>query len=256
MCDVLAVSRSVSTRGRRVLSRRRTLEDAELVRGHQGRTQADAAPTEARAVRALRKQGKRVGKKRIERLMRSEGSSARRESSASRQTRSMRPIAPNVVQRQFEASAPNTVWVTDVTYVWTHEAGYLRRSWTSARDASWVGPRARTRTRSPSTRWRERRVRGCLCSAGPSLGPRKRLRQWRLPCRTEVDRCRASMSARATAGTMPSRELLRNDQGRDDRERDFETSRSERRVADYIGCIYNVTRMHSTIGYVSPLSLN
>jgi hypothetical protein len=29
------------------------------------------------------------------------------------------PIAPNVVERKFEVDAPNEVWVTDVTYVWT-----------------------------------------------------------------------------------------------------------------------------------------
>lgn len=34
------------------------------------------------------------------------------------------PIAPNVLERDFETSAPNEVWVTDVTYVWTHE-GWL-----------------------------------------------------------------------------------------------------------------------------------
>jgi hypothetical protein len=31
------------------------------------------------------------------------------------------PIAPNVVQRDFEPSAPNEVWAGDVTYIATHE---------------------------------------------------------------------------------------------------------------------------------------
>jgi len=34
------------------------------------------------------------------------------------------PIAPNVLERNFDVALPNTAWVTDVTYVWTHE-GWL-----------------------------------------------------------------------------------------------------------------------------------
>ena len=30
-------------------------------------------------------------------------------------------IAPNVVAREFHAAAPNRVWVTDMTYIWTWE---------------------------------------------------------------------------------------------------------------------------------------
>jgi putative transposase len=31
------------------------------------------------------------------------------------------PIAPNLLDRQFEATAPNRRWVADFTYIWTHE---------------------------------------------------------------------------------------------------------------------------------------
>ena len=34
------------------------------------------------------------------------------------------PIAPNLLKRNFATELPNTAWVTDVTYVWTHE-GWL-----------------------------------------------------------------------------------------------------------------------------------
>jgi transposase InsO family protein len=34
------------------------------------------------------------------------------------------PIAPNVLARSFHVELPNSAWVTDVTYVWTHE-GWL-----------------------------------------------------------------------------------------------------------------------------------
>ena len=35
-----------------------------------------------------------------------------------------RPIAPNILARQFEATAPNQKWAGDITYIWTAE-GWL-----------------------------------------------------------------------------------------------------------------------------------
>ena len=32
-----------------------------------------------------------------------------------------KPIAPNVLNRDFVATRPNEKWVTDITYVWTAE---------------------------------------------------------------------------------------------------------------------------------------
>jgi putative transposase len=34
------------------------------------------------------------------------------------------PVAPNLLDRQFETDAPNKVWVADITYIWTRE-GWL-----------------------------------------------------------------------------------------------------------------------------------
>jgi transposase InsO family protein len=74
----------------------------------------------------LRARGVRVGRKRVARLMRENGLYARRRRRFRKTTDSLhaQPIAPNVLERDFAASAPNEVWVTDVTYVWTAE-GWL-----------------------------------------------------------------------------------------------------------------------------------
>lgn len=74
----------------------------------------------------LRAQGVRVGRKRVERLMREHGLRARgrRRFRTTTDSRQPAPIAPNLLERNFDATAPNQVWVTDVTYVWTHE-GWL-----------------------------------------------------------------------------------------------------------------------------------
>ena len=60
----------------------------------------------------------------VERLMREEALRARprrRGVPADTGERSRAAIATNVLDRQFEASAPNQRWVADFTYIWTAE---------------------------------------------------------------------------------------------------------------------------------------
>jgi transposase InsO family protein len=74
----------------------------------------------------LRAKGVRVGKKRVERIMRENGLEARRKRRFRKTTDSKHPhpIAPSVVARNFKTAAPNRVWATDVTAIWTLE-GWL-----------------------------------------------------------------------------------------------------------------------------------
>jgi putative transposase len=74
----------------------------------------------------LRARGRRVGRKRVARLMRGMGLAARRRRRFRRTTDSNHafPIAPNLLGRNFTAEAPNRVWLADLTYIWTAE-GWL-----------------------------------------------------------------------------------------------------------------------------------
>src|ERR671911_2609013 len=65
-------------------------------------------------------------RKRIARLMRGMGLSARRKRRFRRTTDSAHafPVAPNLLGRDFTASAPDRVWLADLTYIWTAE-GWL-----------------------------------------------------------------------------------------------------------------------------------
>lgn len=77
--------------------------------------------------RDLRDWGFRCGKYRVARLMRVAGIRARRRRRRLPTDTGVRPgdaIAPNVLERQFEAAGPNQRWVADFTYVWTSE-GWL-----------------------------------------------------------------------------------------------------------------------------------
>jgi transposase InsO family protein len=61
--------------------------------------------------------GHQVSRKRVARLMRREGVSARppRHYRATTESKHPLPVAPNVVARNFQTDGPNRVWVTDMT---------------------------------------------------------------------------------------------------------------------------------------------
>jgi transposase InsO family protein len=76
-----------------------------------------------RVLAALRQEGERVGKRRVERTLRSlglRGRSPRRWRSTTR-ANPAHPVVGNKLDREFTASRPNERWVTDITYIWTDE---------------------------------------------------------------------------------------------------------------------------------------
>jgi putative transposase len=69
-----------------------------------------------------------VGRNRVARLMRENGLLARspRKFRVTTDSDHPLPIAPNLLEQDFTADAPNRVWVGDITYVWTAQGwGYL-----------------------------------------------------------------------------------------------------------------------------------
>ena len=75
---------------------------------------------------SLRAEGVVCNHKRVARLMRLEGIYGRRKRRKVVTTDSKHnyPIAPNLLNRQFQAEAPNEKWVADITYIPTRE-GWL-----------------------------------------------------------------------------------------------------------------------------------
>jgi putative transposase len=87
---------------------------------HQASRQRYGSP---RVLEALRREGLRVGKRRVERAMRGMGLFARPGGRCRVTTVAdpCHPVAPNTLERAFTAAAPNQRWVTDISYVWTSE---------------------------------------------------------------------------------------------------------------------------------------
>ncbi len=79
-----------------------------------------------RVHRDLCEDGETVGRARVARLMRQAGlrSKRRRRYRVTTQSNHSRPVADNVLGRQFTAQAPNQKWACDITYVYT-ASGWL-----------------------------------------------------------------------------------------------------------------------------------
>ncbi|MFO1432727.1 MAG: IS3 family transposase [Candidatus Competibacteraceae bacterium] len=71
-------------------------------------------------------EGWHLGRRRVARRMRALGLKARaaRKFKATTQSKHRLPVAPNRLEQDFTASAPNQKWVADITDLWTGE-GWL-----------------------------------------------------------------------------------------------------------------------------------
>ena len=76
-----------------------------------------------RMVKKLKSEGYDVGRYRIRNLMRKLKLKAKtpKRYKVTTDSNHSYTIAPNVVNRQFSADAPNKLWTTDITYLWTME---------------------------------------------------------------------------------------------------------------------------------------
>jgi putative transposase len=134
LCDVLDVSRAgyYAWRSRpesaRSAENRRLLEDIQQVhRDNRGRYGSPRVHVELNA------QGHGVSRGRVERLMRRHGIRAimaRPRRVRTTDSRHDHPIAPNLLDRNFVAAAPNRIWLTDITYIdtdqgWLYLAGVM-----------------------------------------------------------------------------------------------------------------------------------
>ena len=129
MCELLSVSRSGLNAARGREPSKRSQDDEQLVkqirnaqRKHRGRYGRRRMTTEV-----SEEQGRQVNHKRVARVMREHGLQShkrRRLRVVTTDSKHNYPLAPNVLERDFEATAPNQKWLADMTYVPTGE-GWL-----------------------------------------------------------------------------------------------------------------------------------
>ena len=127
MCRVLRVSRSgYYAYLRRGLNRRHEENRNLLTKIQEIWEWSRRVYGSPRITAELRAQGYRCGENRIARIMRTNGiaSLTRKCYKITTNSNHKLPVAEDLVRRDFRASAPNKLWVSDITYIWTWE-GWL-----------------------------------------------------------------------------------------------------------------------------------
>jgi transposase InsO family protein len=127
MCRVFGVTRSwYYAQQRRGATRRQREDQALLPRIKAAFEESDKSYGAVRIRKDLQAQGTRVGKNRIWRLMQENGLHVKttRRFKVTTNSDHKRPVAPNLVKREFTAEAADRLWTGDITYIWTAE-GWL-----------------------------------------------------------------------------------------------------------------------------------
>jgi putative transposase len=213
-----------------------------------------------RIAKALQLRGYRVGRFRARRLMRECGivCKQRRKFRASSQRNPELKAAENVLNREFSVSTANTVWVCDITYLWTQEGWlylaavldlYSRRvvGWSLASHmreelASEALSMAICR-RQPKTillhhsdrgsQYTSENYRNFLKKNGLNESMSRRGNCWD---NAVMERFFGSLKSERTDAI----NYLTRKEAKED-------------VIDYIEMFYNSKRLHSTLGYLSPV---
>lgn len=130
MCFVLEASRSGYLSWRKRSPSRREMENRALVKEIKKiHAESRGVYGSPRITDELREKGKKIGENRVARLMKIEriqGVMPRKFKVATTDSNHGFPASPNLLNQDFSASKPNTIWVSDLTYVRTDSGfGYL-----------------------------------------------------------------------------------------------------------------------------------
>lgn len=127
MTDLLEVSKSGYYRHLKRTPSKRSQENAFLLtKVKEVYSQGRKCYGSPRITARLRQQGYQVGRNRVARLMKENQLQAKskRKRVYTTDSRHSRPVAENVLDRQFQVQEPNQAWSGDITYVQTRE-GWL-----------------------------------------------------------------------------------------------------------------------------------
>ncbi|HFJ0418694.1 TPA: IS3 family transposase [Pseudomonas aeruginosa] len=260
MCEALGVSRGGFYAWLVRPRSRRSLEDEKLgAQVHQSFMRSDRTYGARRVWRDVLEQGQPCGLHRIERLMREQALRARPRRRGLPKDRGERSaIADNVLDRQFQADAPNQKWVADFTYIWTAE-GWLYVAAVldlySRRIVGWSMQESMTSQLVVDALmmavWRRGKPVALLHhsdqgSQYTSSHFQQLLREQGITC---------SMSRAGEVWDNSAMESFFSSMKTERTARKVYRSREQARadVFDYIERFYNPMRRHSTLGYVSPV---
>jgi putative transposase len=263
MCDALGVSRSGFFAWLNRPSSARARSDEVMGASVRRSFLASDRTYGARRVwRDVLEDGFSCGLHRIERLMRGQALRARprrRRLPFDTGERQVASIAPNVLDRVFEAAAPNQKWVADFTYIWTAE-GWLYVAVVidlySRRVVGW----------SMKADMTAQLVIDALMMALWRRGrPQELLHHSDQGSQYTSDQFQRLMDASGVVCSMSRSGNCWDNAAMESFFSSLKTERTARKiyrtrdeakadVFDYIERFYNAKRRHSTIGYLSPVA--
>lgn len=262
LCELLGVARSGyyawrrSEPGRRAQANEALMQQIEQVFEQSRRTYGSP-----RVTAELRQQGHRCNHKRVERLMREKRLRARprrRWRPRTTESRHDQPIAPNLLPERGRPQATNQVWVSDITYLRTAEGWlylaavmdlYSRRviGWSMQEHLETQLPLTALAMALQSRVGAERTVhhsdRGCQYA---SQAYRAALAKSGLEASmSRSGNCFDNAAMESFWSTLKSEGLLESEH--------WSKAQVRQRVFDYIEAFYNRKRLHSSLGYRSPV---
>lgn len=208
----------------------------------------------------LRRKGWVCGHNRVARLMREQrlaGKKPRRFRPTTTRSHAGDRIAPNLLNREFRAASPNRKWVSDITYIGTKEGWlylaavvdlYSRRVVGWAMDNTMGDELTQAAWRMA---WLQRKPAAGLLHHSDRGSQYTSVQAWeqlgRLHCRVSMSRkgnCYDNAVMESFFSTLKTECALDP----------FETKREARtKIFEYIETWYNRKRLHSYLGYLSPV---
>jgi transposase InsO family protein len=260
MARVLKVSRSGYYAWKSRMKSKRKRED-EVLLNEMGKIQegVNYRYGSPRVTAELKRRGYRVGKNRIARLMRENGLSrrARKRFRSTTQSNHKKPIAENLLNREFAVDTPNTVWASDISFIATAEGWLYLCVFIDLYSRKVVGW-------SMSTRLQTEFVLQALMMGIVSRKPPKglivhsdrgsqycsNLVRWRLERYEHIQ----SMSRKGDCwDNAPVESFFKTLKEELCGHRSFRSRREARTaIFEYIEVFYNRVRLHSTLGYCPP----
>jgi putative transposase len=261
MCQMLLVSRSGYYDWRDRPLSLRTQENIKLAA--KIKTIFDKEYSRAgakRIAKRLKIEGTHAGRHRVARIMRLNGwrAKAAKKYKATTNSNHNLPVAPNLLQQNFVASKPNEKYVSDITYIWTEEGWLYLAVVMDLYSRMIVGWAMSERMTSKlviaalqMALWRRKMPRGVIVHS--DRGSQYCSHDYQVLLAKNALIC--SMSKRGDCYDNAAMESWNHSLKVEaiHGEKFLTRSNAKNHVFDYIDVYYNRKRLHSRLGYLSPI---
>ena len=213
-----------------------------------------------RMVKHLLNEGYQIGRYKVRRIMRQLGLIAKTPTRFKLTTDSKHslPVAANVLDRKFDVESPNSVWTADISYVWTFEGWLYLAVVMDLHSRQIVGWAMNERMKTQlvldalaMAYWKRKPSKGLLHhsdrgSQYASHDYQKQLMNYgMIPSMSRKGNCWDNAPTERFFRSLKSERLTGL--------RFFTRNEAKNEILDYI-TFYNSIRLHSTLGYLSPMA--